>query len=87
MEIGLESGVFNVELKMMLMGLKLIEINVRMGGFYNCYWILKCYGVDMVRCVFMIVSGIKFIFFKIVFLCYIMGVMCVLFMYVEVFLS
>lgn len=86
-EIGLESGVFNVELKMTPTGPKLIEINARMGGFYNRHWILKCYGVDMVRCAFMIASGIKPIPPKIVPSCHIMGVMCVPSMHAEVFLS
>lgn len=80
----MENGVFKVEMKMILMGLKMIKINVRMGGFYYRYWILKCYGMDMVKYVFMIVSGIKSIFSKFNFFCYIMGVVFDLFIYVDV---
>ena len=76
-EIGLENGVFNVEMKMTPTGPKLIEINARMGGFYNRHWILKCYGVDMVRYAFMIACGIKPIPPKNPPSCQIMGVMCV----------
>lgn len=38
-EIGLVSGVFNVEMKMTPTGPKLIEINARMGGYYLRDWI------------------------------------------------
>lgn len=73
-EIGLENGVFNVEMKMTPTGPKLIKINARMGGFYYRHWILKCYGVDMVKYVFMIASGIKPIPPKLNPSCHIMGV-------------
>ena len=57
--IGLISGAFNVELQMTLMGPKLIEINARMGG-YNLRDIVKeVFGIDILRCVFMIACGIK----------------------------
>jgi len=58
-EIGLTSGVFNVELKMTPTGPKLIEINARMGGFYLRDWIKTLYGVDILLCVFMIACDIK----------------------------
>lgn len=58
-EIGLVSGVFNVEMKMTPTGPKLIEINARMGGYYLRDWIKEIYGVDLIRCVFMIACGIK----------------------------
>lgn len=73
-EIGFENGVFNVEMKMTPTGPKLMKINSRMGGFYNRHWILKCYGVDMVKYAFMIASGIKPIPPKLKPSCHIMGV-------------
>jgi len=57
-EIGLVSGVFNVELKMMPTGPKLIEINARMGGFYLRDWIRTLYNVDTLMCAFMIACNI-----------------------------
>jgi carnosine synthase len=57
-EIGLVSGVFNVELKMTTTGPKLIEINARMGGFYLRDWIHTIYNVDILQCAFMICCGI-----------------------------
>ncbi|XP_056016252.1 carnosine synthase 1-like isoform X1 [Ostrea edulis] len=86
-EIGLKNGVFNVEMKMTPTGPKLIEINARMGGFYNRHWILKCYGVDMVRYAFMIASGIKPATPTVQPSCHIMGVMCVPSVHTEVFRS
>ena len=38
-QIGLETGVFNVELKMCPTGPRLLEINARMGGYYLRDWI------------------------------------------------
>jgi carnosine synthase len=72
-------------MKMTATGPKLIEINARMGGFYNRHWILKCYGVDMVRYAFMIACGIKPIPPKVEPSCHIMGVMCVPSVHAEIF--
>ncbi|KAK3084663.1 hypothetical protein FSP39_017138 [Pinctada imbricata] len=76
-EIGLLSGVFNVELMMTKTGPKLLEINARMGGFYLRDWINRCYGIDLVKTAFLISSGIKPILPKPKPTCHIMGVMCV----------
>ncbi|KAL3855356.1 hypothetical protein ACJMK2_014571 [Sinanodonta woodiana] len=58
-EIGLENGVFNVEMKMISTGPKLVEINGRMGGFYLRDWIKKLYTVDLVMCAFLVSCGIR----------------------------
>ncbi|KAL3855360.1 hypothetical protein ACJMK2_014575 [Sinanodonta woodiana] len=58
-EIGLDNGVFNVEMKMISTGPKLVEINGRMGGFYLRDWIKKLYAVDLVMCAFLVSCGIK----------------------------
>ncbi|XP_029646820.1 carnosine synthase 1 [Octopus sinensis] len=59
LEIGLESGVFNVEMIMSVTGPKLCEINSRMGGIYLRDWIKFCYGVDIMFCVLLISLGIE----------------------------
>lgn len=76
-EIGLVSGVFNVEMKMTPTGPKLIEINARMGGYYLRDWIKEIYGVDLIRCVFMIACGIKPLIHNPTPRFQMMGVMCV----------
>ncbi|KAK3586592.1 hypothetical protein CHS0354_027727, partial [Potamilus streckersoni] len=58
-KIGLANGVFNVEIKMISTGPKLVEINGRMDGFYLRDWIKKLYAVDLVMCAFMVSYGIK----------------------------
>ncbi|XP_061107050.1 carnosine synthase 1-like isoform X2 [Conger conger] len=55
---GLRDGVFNVELKMTLLGPRLLEINARMGGFYLRDWILQLYGVDILLAAFMVACGL-----------------------------
>eukprot|EP00756_Hemistasia_phaeocysticola_P026286 Hpha_TRINITY_DN16052_c1_g6::TRINITY_DN16052_c1_g6_i2::g.119383::m.119383/K14755/CRNS1, ATPGD1; carnosine synthase len=45
---GLTTGPFNVELMMTIHGVKVIEINGRMGGFYISRWINEIYDVDLV---------------------------------------
>ncbi|CAI9735576.1 carnosine synthase 1-like [Octopus vulgaris] len=59
LEIGLESGVFNVEMIMSVTGPKLCEINSRMGGAYLRDWIKLCYGVDIMFCDLLISLGIE----------------------------
>eukprot|EP00106_Octopus_bimaculoides_P016952 XP_014784394.1 PREDICTED: carnosine synthase 1-like [Octopus bimaculoides] len=59
LEIGLESGVFNVEMIMSVTGPKLCEINARMGGIYLRDWIKFCYGVDIMFCALLISLGIE----------------------------
>lgn len=57
-EVGLVSGVFNVELKLTPTAPKLIEINARMGGFYLRDWIRTLYSVDILLCSFLIAVGV-----------------------------
>ncbi|GAB1609406.1 carnosine synthase 1-like [Argonauta hians] len=59
LEIGLENGVFNVEIILTLKGPKLCEINPRMGGVYLRDWIKFCYGVDIMHCALLISLGIE----------------------------
>lgn len=58
-------------------GPKLIEINARMGGYYLRDWIKEIYGVDLIRCVFMIACGIKPLIHNPTPRFQMMGVMCV----------
>lgn len=77
-EVGLISGVFNVEMIMTSTGPKLLEINARMGGFYLRDWVKTCYNVDLLLCSFMIAAGVKPLLPKnITPRCCIMGLMCV----------
>lgn len=55
---GLEDGCYNVEMIMTSRGPKLIEVNGRMGGFYNRTWIKKQYGTDLVLYNYLIACGI-----------------------------
>jgi carnosine synthase len=72
-------------MKMTPTGPKLIEINARMGGFYLRHWILKCYGVDLVRCNFLIANGMKPVPPRAKPSCHIIGVMCVPSVHADVF--
>ena len=76
-EVGLVSGVFNVEAMMTPSGPKLLEINARMGGFYLRDWIKRCYGVDLLTVQFLISCGIKPVLPSPEHRCHIMGAMCV----------
>ncbi|KAL3855357.1 hypothetical protein ACJMK2_014572 [Sinanodonta woodiana] len=58
-KIGMENGVFNVEMKMNSRGPRLVKINGRMGGFYLRDWIKKLYGVDLVMLAFLVSCGIR----------------------------
>ncbi|CAC5368312.1 CRNS1 [Mytilus coruscus] len=75
-EIGLVTGVFNVEMKMTKMGPKLIEINARMGGFYLRDWIKTCYGHDLLLYAFMVSLGIRPVITNMEPKCTLMGMMC-----------
>lgn len=80
MGCGLLDGVFNVEFKLIRVGLRFIEINSRMGGFYLRDWILEFYGVDLFLAVVMVVCGLRFVLF--IYLRvrgYLVGVMCLVF--------
>ncbi|WAR19234.1 LOW QUALITY PROTEIN: CRNS1-like protein [Mya arenaria] len=59
LDIGLSDGAYNVEMIITSCGPKLIEINGRMGGFYNRDWIKRLYGCDLVLYNYMISCGIK----------------------------
>jgi carnosine synthase len=59
LEIGLVSGVFNVEMKMTSCGPRLIEINARMAGFYVRDWIRTVYSVDILFCAFAIACDVR----------------------------
>jgi len=74
-EIGLENGTFNVEMKMTPTGPKLIEVNGRMGGFYLRDWIKTCYNVDILLCSFAVACGVKPQAIKTEPTCHIMGLM------------
>ncbi|VDH96479.1 carnosine synthase [Mytilus galloprovincialis] len=75
-EIGLVTGVFNVEMKMTKTGPKLIEINARMGGFYLRDWIKTCYGHDLLLYAFMVSLGIRPVISSVQPKCTLMGMMC-----------
>jgi len=58
-ELGLHTGVYNVEMMMTARGPRLIEINGRMGGFYLRDWIRYVYGVDLMVSAMMCACNIK----------------------------
>ena len=47
--LGLQHGVFDVDIMLTASGPKLIEINARVGGFCQRDIILRCYGVDLLH--------------------------------------
>jgi len=57
-DVGLVSGVFNVEMKMTATGPRLIEINARMAGFYVRDWIKTIYSLDILFCAFAIACDV-----------------------------
>jgi carnosine synthase len=59
LEIGLVSGVFDVELMMTAAGPRLIEINARMPGFYSRAWIRTVYSIDILFCAFAIACDVR----------------------------
>ena len=58
LDIGLVSGVFNVEMKMTATGPRLLEINARMAGFYVRDWIKTIYSIDILFCAFAIACDV-----------------------------
>ena len=58
-QLGLHTGVFNVELKMTTFGPKVIECNGRMGGFYIHRWVEQIWGIDLVKCTIMTACGLR----------------------------
>eukprot|EP00668_Euglena_longa_P019225 GGOE01023941.1.p1 GENE.GGOE01023941.1~~GGOE01023941.1.p1 ORF type:complete len:1002 (+),score=277.70 GGOE01023941.1:108-3008(+) len=58
-QLGLKTGVFNVELKLTTVGPKVIEINARMGGFYIHPWVESIFGVDLVMCAVLTACGLR----------------------------
>lgn len=59
LEIGLVSGVFDVELMLTAAGPRLIEINARMPGFYSRDWIITVYSIDILFCAFAIACDVR----------------------------
>jgi carnosine synthase len=58
-ELGLHTGVYNVEMMMTSRGPRLIEVNGRMGGFYLRDWIRFVFGVDLMLCALMCACNVK----------------------------
>lgn len=75
-KIGLENGVFNLDMKMTLSGPKLIEINPRMGGTVLREWIMTSYDVDILKCCMLISVGICPMFRLRNPKCYVAGMLC-----------
>nr|KAG5708668.1 hypothetical protein BaRGS_034885 [Batillaria attramentaria] len=57
--LGLDHGVFDVDIMLTKSGPKLIEINPRVGGYCQREFILQCYNVDLVHLACMIACDIK----------------------------
>ncbi|GAQ84768.1 carnosine synthase [Klebsormidium nitens] len=57
--LGLNHGVFSVELKSTRTGLKLIEVNGRQGGYYIQDWMRRVYGVDLLKANMLTAFGIR----------------------------
>jgi len=49
-KLGLTHGVYNVEFIMTSLGLKIIDVNPRPGGFYINAYISRLYGIDHFKC-------------------------------------
>ncbi len=57
--IGLKDGVFHVEAIYTLLGVKLLEINARMGGFDTAKCMFNVWDVDLILYSYLIACGIK----------------------------
>nr|KAG5708664.1 hypothetical protein BaRGS_034881 [Batillaria attramentaria] len=57
--LGLDHGVFDVDIMLTKSGPKLIEINPRVGGYWTREFILQCYNVDLVPLACLIACDIK----------------------------
>ena len=57
--VGLKDGVFNVEAIYTPMGVKILEINARMAGFYVAKWLFNVWDVNMILYSYLIACGIK----------------------------
>ena len=57
--LGLQHGVFDVDIMLTASGPKLIEINARVGGFCQRDIILRCYGVDLLHLAFFLACDVK----------------------------
>ena len=57
--VGLRHGVINVELKLSPTGPKVIDINGRMGGFYNPSWIHAIWQADLPAAVCALAMGVR----------------------------
>ena len=58
-KIGLNNGVFNVEAIYTILGVKIIEINARMGGFYISRWLFNIWDINLILYSYLIVCGIQ----------------------------
>lgn len=58
-QLGLLTGVFNVEMMQTPRGPRLIEVNARMSGMYKRVWLRLIYGVNLVHLALMCACGVR----------------------------
>lgn len=57
--VGLKQGVFNVEAIYTPLGVKILEINARMAGFYFPKWVFNVWDINLILYSYLIACGIK----------------------------
>ena len=57
--LGLQNGVFNVEMMLTPRGPRLLEVNGRMSGMYKRHWLRHLYGIDLVHITLMCTCGVR----------------------------
>lgn len=57
--VGLKQGVFNVEAIYTPLGVKILEINARMAGFYFPKWVFNVWNINLILYSYLIACGIK----------------------------
>ena len=57
--LGLDHGLFDVDVMLTERGPKLIEINARMGGYCQRDLVLHCYDVDLLHLAYMLACDVK----------------------------
>jgi carnosine synthase len=58
-KLGLKQGVFNVEAIYTPLGVKILEINARMAGFYFPKWVFNVWDINLILYSYLIACGIK----------------------------
>lgn len=57
--LGLDDGVYNIEMIDVGTGVRIIDVNARMGGFYIRQWVLALWGYDLLEAALRIAIGAR----------------------------